>query len=78
MKQPRRFLVFTNCRSFTGKTFVWDVVNLSGGLLGEIHWHAPWRRYCFFPYPDMVWDRNCLAEYERSETHAGAYAGTLD
>lgn len=30
--------------------------------IGEIKWYSAWRRYCFFPYSDTLWDANCLGE----------------
>lgn len=57
MKSYLRFELTAN----TGKTFVWCVE--SGGYrIGTISWHSPWRRYCFFPERQTVWDRNCLSE----------------
>lgn len=31
-------------------------------VIGFIKWYGPWRRYCFFPGTDTVWDSNCLGE----------------
>lgn len=31
-------------------------------LLAEIKWYAPWRKYCFFPEDDIVFDNKCLKE----------------
>jgi len=31
-------------------------------LLGEIKWWGAWRKYCFFPAPDCLYDRNCLRD----------------
>jgi hypothetical protein len=55
-------LSFTNTLlSPSGKTFTWDI--FSGALLiGQIKWHGPWRKYCFFPEGDTLWDKNCLQE----------------
>lgn len=53
-------LTYRNIRD-TGKTLMWSV--FSGEvLLGEIKWHAPWRRYCFYPHNFTLFDRSCLAE----------------
>lgn len=30
------------------------------GELGVIKWYGAWRKYCFFPSSDTVWDNNCL------------------
>jgi hypothetical protein len=29
-------------------------------IIGEIKWFGKWRQYCFFPYIDTVWNRDCL------------------
>lgn len=31
-------------------------------LLGTIRWHGAWRRYCFFPADDTLFDTECLFE----------------
>ncbi len=42
-------------------TKVWRVVSVQGDtLLGGIKWWPAWRRYCFFPLTDMLFDANCL------------------
>jgi hypothetical protein len=62
VKAKRPFLVFVNCGTLTGRTFIWNVVNKDGYQLGSIRWHVPWRRYCFYPDAQSIWDRNCLME----------------
>ena len=43
------------------RTRVWEV--LAGvHSLGTIRWHAPWRRYCFFPNELTLYDALCLRE----------------
>jgi hypothetical protein len=45
----------------TGKTKLYEV----GGrdvVLGQIKWFAPWRRYCFYPHADTLFDSSCLTE----------------
>jgi hypothetical protein len=46
------------------KTLIWDVLNATDAILGEIKWHAPWRRYCFFPNGMLCADACCLAELQ--------------
>lgn len=47
----------------THATKRWWIVSLQGGVvLGEIKWHAPWRRYCFFPAETTIFDLTCLNE----------------
>lgn len=44
-------------------TKMWDVRSVNGNdLLGMISWWTKWRRYCFFPDSDKVFDAACLTE----------------
>jgi len=40
-------------------TKTWEA-HSSGIVLGTVKWWAHWRRYCFFPKPEMLFDANCL------------------
>lgn len=45
----------------SGKTKIVTVFN--GTLsIGFIRWFSKWRRYCFFPKDELVFDSNCLTE----------------
>jgi len=45
------------------KTNVYSVRNKeSGVLLGKIEWYGSWRKYCFFPSDDTVYDRRCMRD----------------
>lgn len=49
--------------SDSGKTDVYNVrAKLTNLNLGHIKWWGGWRRYIFSPYPDTVFDYNCLGE----------------
>lgn len=39
-----------------------SVTSLYGDPLGQIKWWSPWRRYCFFPNPDTVFEQVCMRE----------------
>ena len=41
-------------------TKVWSCQSKAGSILGFVRWWAHWRRYCFFPERDMLFDANCL------------------
>lgn len=44
-----------------GKTKVWVVVNTMYGIVtGWIQWHGAWRKYCFFPANETLFDWDCL------------------
>ena len=45
------------------KTFVWLVWTKDGsGKLGEVRWFSRWRKYCFFPEPECVFEETCLRD----------------
>lgn len=45
------------------KTDVWVVRSeANDSYLGVIGWHAPWRRFCFFPVDGTIFDASCLEE----------------
>ena len=45
------------------KTHIWSVqTNDTGYELGIIKWHPSWRKYCFFPGLDTVFENICLHE----------------
>jgi hypothetical protein len=49
----------------TGKTSVWSCRNnKSGEELGQVKWHGPWRRYCYFPSCPAVYSTGCLKDIE--------------
>ncbi len=57
------FLKFTETAPPSDKTKRWLVSNLKGdSLLGVVKWYAPWRRYCFFPLTDTLFDYGCMSE----------------
>jgi len=47
--------------SASGLTKIFDVISGSA-TLGEIRWYAPWRRYCFFTFGQIILDRGCMGE----------------
>lgn len=49
-------------RSDSGLTEIWQVTSAHTGIdLGKISWYAPWRRYAFYPGPNLF-DAVCLTE----------------
>lgn len=43
----------------TGKTKIFSVVSNKINL-GKIKWFSNWRRYCFYPNHDTLFDCNCI------------------
>jgi hypothetical protein len=47
----------------SGKTDIYEVQSRIGkDFLGEVKWHAPWRRYVFCPDAECKFDESCLRE----------------
>lgn len=58
------------------KTNRWAVEALDGTLLGEVKWFSAWRRYCFMPERETVFEEECLRGIARfiaarSKEHKG-------
>jgi hypothetical protein len=50
-------------KEMKGKTKVWTCrSNYNDHILGEVAWYAPWRKYCFFPNENTLFDHLCLNE----------------
>lgn len=52
----------TSIRSLLTKKWKVSAKNSLGFSLGVVKWWPAWRRYCFFPCKDTVYDANCLWE----------------
>lgn len=55
------FLVIKEYQN-TGKTLKFEVINKSDILLGYIQWYGPFRKYCFYPSSNTLWDNKCLKD----------------
>lgn len=44
------------------KTPILEIINWDDINLGEIKWYPAWRKFCFYPNKDTVWDNKCLVE----------------
>ena len=42
------------------KTPIYHIETLGGLYLGEIKWYGAWRKFCFFPNKETIWDNKCL------------------
>lgn len=43
------------------KTPIYNIETLDGLFLGEIKWYGAWRKFCFFPDLETIWDNKCLS-----------------
>jgi len=57
-------------RSASGKTAIWTVASTADKGeqqeqyvgLGKVKWFGAWRRYCFFPAEQTVFEQDCLRD----------------
>lgn len=42
------------------KTPIYHIFSWDGPELGVIKWYQSWRKYCFYPNGDTIWDRSCI------------------
>ena len=62
MKKETKRLTFESAKLVDKlKTNIWYVYS-DQICLGKIKWWASWRRYCFFPLDDVLFDVSCLME----------------
>ena len=59
-----KYLTFIHIRnSPSNKTKIIHVFNKTNEIfLGVVSWFAAWRKYCFEPESEMVFDSNCLQD----------------
>lgn len=57
--------------SKSGKTWVWAIKAKEGGdLLGLVKWFGRWRKYCFYPQPDCIFEEDCLRDIAQFVSNA--------
>ena len=44
------------------KTPIYYVFEYNTNCIGEIKWYGPWRKFCFYPDKDTIWDSKCLMQ----------------
>ena len=45
------------------KTSVFNIIAKEGDLhLGKVKWFASWRKYCFFPAENTIFETQCLSD----------------
>jgi hypothetical protein len=67
-----------NDRRLCAKTDTWEVWDVhEASHLGQVRWYSPWRKYCFFPDSNTIWEEDCLRtiavflEWETKKHRAG-------
>lgn len=63
----------------SGKTKYFAVMATDGEiLLGRIAWYSKWRKYCFWPFMDTLYEQDCLrdiATFIERQTHDQRFRG---
>jgi hypothetical protein len=58
--------------SRSGLTKIWNILSIDNNdCLGTIKWFPNWRKYCFYPSNDCVFEQDCLrviSNFIESET----------
>jgi hypothetical protein len=58
-----QYLLFEKQTHNNRKTYIVNVKNKNGLLLGEIMWFSQWRRYVFYPSTNKIlFDETCLSD----------------
>lgn len=47
-----------------GKTQIFNIVpkEQPGSVIGQIKWYGAWRKYCFYPSPNCIFETDCLGD----------------
>ena len=56
------YFVITEKKLEGRKTPILNIIGLYGDDLGEIKWYGAWRKFCFYPNSNTIWDNKCLEE----------------
>jgi len=68
-------------RGYQRKTNIYEVLEKGGGvsaLLGTIKWFGRWRKYCFYPVENTIYEETCLrdiSQFIEEETKAHRASG---
>ena len=56
------YFFITKINEANRKTPIYYIFEYNANCIGEIKWYSPWRKFCFYPDKDTVWDNKCLNE----------------
>lgn len=63
----------------SGKTKYFAVMATDGEMmLGRVSWYSKWRKYCFWPFADTLYEQDCLrdiADFIQRQTHEQRFRG---
>lgn len=55
-------ILFVPIDNANRKTLIWQILTKNRDFLGTVKWFGRWRKYCFFPAPDCVFEEVCMRE----------------
>jgi hypothetical protein len=65
MSIDSKYLTFTRITLSGRKTPIIQVRSKSSGIrLGTIAWFGRWRQFCFYPYPETVFNSGCMSDIQ--------------
>lgn len=56
------YFIITEKKLEGRKTPILNIIGSYGDDLGEIKWYGAWRKFCFYPNSNTIWDNKCLEE----------------
>lgn len=57
------YLDFVELPNERRKTRKFQICSVGHGYpLGEIKYYNHWRQYCFYPYPETIFNRTCIRD----------------
>lgn len=62
IKRRGKYIEFAQIVMEKRKTKVEEVKTKEGDVIGIIKWYGRWRQYSFFPKPNTVFEKTCLAD----------------
>lgn len=62
VEQNEYFLILKKPLEPNRKTNEYEIYNINTkNLLGIVKWYGAWRKFCFFPSAETIWDDKCLS-----------------
>lgn len=71
MGKKYKHVRFVEHSKVTARTRLWWAWGKGDLALGCVKWYSPWRRYCFYPENNLLFDASCLwdiADFISSKT----------
>ena len=56
------YFFITKINEANRKTPIYYIFEYNTNCIGEIKWYSPWRKFCFYPDKNTIWDSKCLVQ----------------